>query len=40
MHYQTKLFEASFHCYCYSSYCVVVFVIVVVGGYGDGRVAA
>ena len=42
MHYQTKLFQVSPHCYCY---CVVIFVVVAVvvvvcGGYGNGGVVA
>ena len=38
MHYQTKPFQASLHCYYY---CVVFVVVIVVGGgYGDGVVIA
>ena len=35
MHYQTKLFQASPHCY---SVVVVTVVIVIVDGYGDDSV--
>ena len=36
MHYQTKPFKVSPHCYCY---CVVV-VVVVCGDHGDGGAVA
>ena len=38
MHYQTKLFQASPHCF---GYCVVLAVVVVIGrGYGDDGAVA